>query len=91
MNQALQQTLVFGVLTNIAFLNFLLSHKDFINNEIQINSLERIHKQDWKKESIPFPQDFLKELFKELKNVHEGKVKKESLSFNPWSNFFKNK
>ncbi|MCY4321861.1 MAG: ATP-grasp domain-containing protein, partial [Bdellovibrionaceae bacterium] len=46
MNQALKQTMLFGVLTNIPFLNFLLSHKSFIEDKIKINSLEKIHSEE---------------------------------------------
>ncbi|MCZ0932999.1 MAG: ATP-grasp domain-containing protein [Oligoflexia bacterium] len=85
MNQALKQTILFGVLTNIPFLSFLLSHKDFIEDQIKINSLEKIHSKDWKRSDLPLPPEFLKELFEEL-NCSSFSAKKD-ISFNPWSYF----
>ena len=87
MNQALQQTLLFGVLTNIPFLNFLLSHKDFITDQIKINSLEKIHSENWKKQNPPLPSEFLKELFEDLKRSSSSE--KKTALFNPWSYFVK--
>ena len=87
MNQALKQTILFGVLTNIPFLSFLLSHRDFIENQIKINSLEKIHSEDWKKENLSLPPEFLKELFEEFQ--HKVSPEKKRISFNPWSHFLR--
>ena len=87
MNQALKQSILFGVLTNIPFLSFLLSHRDFIDDQIQINSLEKIHSKEWKKEENPLAQEFLKELFDDLKRSPSSKA--SAVSFNPWSYFLK--
>ena len=87
MNQALKQTILFGLLTNIPFLQFLLEHRAFIEDQIKINSLEKIYSEDWKKEKPPLPQELLKELFSKLKR--RSAVKTQSLSFNPWSDFLK--
>ena len=85
MNQALKQTILFGVLTNIPFLNFLMSHRDFIEDQIKISSLEKIYLEDWKWNKPPLPEKFLKELYEELQ--HSSFSAKAKLSFNPWSYF----
>ena len=87
MNQALKQTILFGVLTNIPFLSFLLSHRDFIQDQIKANSLEKIHSEDFRQDSFPLPQEFLQDLFKELKPSPISKA--GNISFNPWSYFLK--
>ena len=87
MNQVLKQTILFGVLTNIPFLSFLLSHKDFIEDQIKINSLEKIHSEDYQQKDLSLPQGFLKELFEELK--HSPLSSAKNVSFNPWSYFLK--
>lgn len=88
MKKALEQTIIFGVSTNINFLNFLLSHSAFIKNKMQTNHLEKIHSSEWKKESFPLDEDLMQEIFKEMKNPLES-VSDDSLHFNPWSNFIK--
>ena len=86
MNQALNQTLIFGISTNISFLKFLLCHVDFIESQMQINSLEKIHSKDWEAAPLPFPEDFLQALFKELKSSSKINNTQPAL-FNPWSDF----
>jgi len=83
MSQALNQSLIFGPLTNIPFLKFLLLHKDFVSQKIFITSLEKIQSQEYKPPSLPFPEDFLRELYQELSSSQQ---KEEELKpFNPWS------
>ena len=89
MNQALNQTLLFGISSNIAFLKFLILHKDFISQHILIPSLEKIHETEWKAPSLPFPEDFLRQLYQELSSSSQEELKKQS--FNPWSDFLKSK
>jgi len=89
MKQALNQTIIFGIFTNISFLNFLLSHEDFIKNQIQINSLEKIHK-NWQTNSLPLQKELLESVFKELQSSFNRKGLKKR-SFNPWSDFLTNK
>ena len=88
MNQALRQSIVFGLLTNIPFLSFLLSHKEFIEDQIKINSLEKIYLEDWREKKIPLPKEFLKELKDSLNRNTEFNQKTTS-SFNAWSYFLK--
>ena len=87
MNQALNQTILFGVLTNIPFLSFLLSHKDFIEDQIKISQLEKIYSKEWKQKKLPLPEAFLKELYEELKS--HSAFDQKNISFNAWSYFFK--
>jgi len=90
MNQALNQTLLFGFSTNLPFLKFLLLHKDFISQKIFIPSLEKIHSEDYKNPPLALPEDFLKSLFQELsaKNNSQKAFNPSSKPyFNPWSDF----
>ena len=90
MKQALNQTVIFGVLSNIPFLQFLLSHPLFIDNQLGINSLEELHLKEFKASKQPLPVEFLQELFKELQSSAK-KTSAKDLSFNPWSDFLKSK
>ena len=83
MKQALNQSLIFGVLSNIPFLKFLLSHPLFINNQLFINSLESIHLKEFKAPANPLPEELLQEIFK------GSSLPKSSKKFNPWSDFLK--
>ena len=87
MNTALHQSLLFGLSSNIPFLQFLLQHKDFISQQLNINSLEKIHQEEYSPPILPFPEDFLKQLYQELSNQPQN-IEKEK-TFNPWSDFSK--
>lgn len=86
-NQALSQTLIFGLSTNISFLKFLLFHKDFISEKITIPSVEKIHQRDWKPPALPLPEDFLRQVYQEL--TGSPQIDKAPAGFNPWTDFSK--
>lgn len=88
MKRALEETILFGVFTNINFLRFLLSHNKFVENQITTNSLEQIQSSEWKEESLPFPEELMKEVFRELKSFPRLTFSPSS-QFNPWSDFIK--
>ncbi len=88
MKKALEETIIFGVQTNIPFLNWLLSHEEFIADKAQTHSLESWHSSKWRAEALPFPKGFLQDFFKELEEHPIDNTKKIS-SFNPWSYFYK--
>lgn len=85
MKKSLEKTIIFGISTNIHFLNFLLSHSEFTKNKIKINSLQKIHSSDWKEKTYPLPEELIKEIFYELR----GSSSPASSRFNPWSDFMK--
>jgi len=88
MKMALEKTIIFGVSTNIHFLNFLLSHSEFAKNKMKINSLQEIHSSDWEEETCPLPEELIKEVFYELRSSSSPAFS-DSPSFNPWSDFLK--
>lgn len=90
MKRALEETILFGISTNINFLNFLLSHNAFIENQIKINSLEKIHSLEWEEKPFPLPEEFMWEIVQELKDSRCPTVS-GSPQFNPWSDFLKRK
>ena len=85
MNQALSQTLIFGVSSNIAFLKFLILHKDFISNQLLIPSLEKIHATEYSSPKLPLPETFLRELYQEMSSGSQKEQKQKP--FNPWYDF----
>ena len=86
MQQSLEQTIIFGIPTNISFLNFLLSHSDFIDNKITITQLEKIQSSEWKEDLFPLPEELAQNIFNELKNLSH-RPDSNVPQFNPWSNF----
>lgn len=88
MKQALEQTIIFGLPANIRFLHFVLSHSDFIENSLQIHSLEKLRAEEWGKEDCPLPENLLQEIFNELKPA-SPRPPSVSSSFNPWEDFSK--
>ncbi len=86
MQRALQETIIFGLNTNINFLNFLLSHNKFIENKITTNYLEKIQSSEWKEKTCPLPEGLMQEIFQELKSS-PNKTASLNPQFNPWSHF----
>ena len=86
MKRALEETIVFGLFTNIHFLNFILSHNEFIEHKVRINSLEKIRSAEWKEETFPLPEELAQEISKELTHS-SGSAPFDSPQFNPWSDF----
>ena len=87
MKKALEETILFGLSTNIRFLNFLLSHDEFVKNQIKTNSLEKIWSSKWREEAFPLPEGLMRQIFQELKDT-SGTVF-DAPQFNPWSDFLK--
>ncbi len=86
MRSALEQTIIFGLSTNIHFLSFLLSHSRFIENKMEINSLQKIHSSGWGELACPLPEDLMKEIFNDLKGSSRP-APADRLRFNPWADF----
>ena len=76
MIRALDQTIIFGVTTNIPFLKHILSHKTFMDDQIKIDSVEKSLFPDWKPKEFPLNDDFMNHLFKTSKDfVSKNKAK----------------
>lgn len=88
MKQALKKTIIFGVSTNTRFLQYVLSHSDFIENKMQISLLEKRPLEEWKKEKCPLPEACLHEIFNECKSTSPT-WKARPTHFNPWLDFSK--
>ena len=89
MKRALEETVIFGLSTNISFLSFLLEHKDFVENKIHIESLEKIQSSDWKQARFPLPEGLAREIFQTLGSSSRPASAEPPSGFNPWSDFLK--
>ena len=87
MKRALEETIVFGMKTNIAFLHFLLSHIRFLERQMTSSSAQAIHAKEWRAEPCPLPEGLIKNLFDQLEP--EGLKASPPLKANPWSDFLK--
>ena len=89
MEQALKESLIFGLKTNLNFLQDIISHFDFIKGEVDTNFVEKVFLKSWKE---PCPQSLDPEILSRLREsfrARKSKVFEESLknSFNPWRFF----
>ena len=84
MKRTLEETIIFGLPLNIPFLQYVLSHPLFIENKINIDTLETQLVKDWNPEKFPLADDLAQEIFETLKT--KSKEKKQ-FSFNPWTDF----
>ena len=87
MKENLKSTIIFGCLTNIPFLNHILSHNEFVENEMTIDFIENNYPKGLKSESFPLDKELMKSIYNKL----EGTGGSTSFSFNPWSDFLKRK
>ncbi len=84
MKKALEETILFGFPTNIPFLLDVLSHPLFVENQINIDSLETQLVKDWNPEKFPLEDGLAQKIFQNLEPSFKGKKKS---SFNPWTDF----
>lgn len=89
MKQALRETIIFGLKSNIGFLQDIISHEAFIKGEVDTNFVEKVflpswHEEEW--ESVdPKIISHLRQLFSIRKNhPSDGSTEKQ---FNPWQFF----
>ena len=92
MKKALAKTVIFGLPSNISFLDFILSREEFLSRDMQTDSAEKLFAKDWQNRGMecPLPEDLLKTVFDELKPPPPSSPKSlERKSYNPWSDFLK--
>ena len=92
MRQTLEETIIFGCPSNIPFLKHFLCLPEFLEDKISIDFIEKTYPNGMDSEPLPFEEDFLKQLCQEIKEKdfdQQSFQKKESFTFNPWSDFLK--
>lgn len=87
MKKALEETLVFGLKTNISFLHFMLSHIRFLERQMTNTLTEKIHTEEWVAEKIPLPEGLIQKLFYQWNK--EGPENHSPFKANPWVDFLK--
>ena len=89
MKQALKETIIFGLKTNIGFLQDIISHEAFIKGEVDTHFVEKVFLPSWKEEEgelvDPKILSRLRQLFsvRQSSSSEDGKEKQ----FNPWRFF----
>ena len=93
MRCALRETIIFGCHLNIPFLQNFLYLPEFLENKISIDFIEKTYPNGMdSKESLPFEEDLLKKLYKEIEEKdfnRQSFQENKSSVFNPWSDFLK--
>jgi acetyl/propionyl-CoA carboxylase alpha subunit len=88
--QALDQTIIFGLKTNLSFLQDVFSHEDFIRGEVDTGFVEKVFLPSWKEEGI---QSMNPAIISALRRAFSVYVDRPSQSkekrFNPWAHFSK--
>ena len=84
MKKTLSETIIFGLPLNVPFLQYVLSHPLFIENKINVDSLESQLVKEWNPEKFPLDNDLVQKIFK---NLEIPTKKKERSIFNPWIDF----
>ena len=88
MKQALSETVIFGLKTNISFLQDLISHKKFIKGEMYTRFVEDEFLKTWKEEDTnTIDPAVLSAVVKAFKKDGSAQTLKPSATFNPWSFF----
>lgn len=87
--QALKKTVIFGLKTNLSFLQDLISQEDFITGEVDTGFVEKVFLPNWKEEGIPSVDpkviSTLHQVFSSPRKREDASFLKES--FNPWTDF----
>lgn len=87
MKKALEETIIFGLTSNIPFLQSVLSHPLFLEDQIMVDSIEKTIFPEWKFDSCPIPDSILNSAFKKLKNTSSDSHQSSEKTFNPWADF----
>lgn len=87
--QALKETVIFGLKTNLSFLQDLIYHENFIKGEVDTGFVEKVFLPNWKEEGIPSVDpkviSTLHRAFSSPLKQGDSSLLKES--FNPWTDF----
>ena len=87
MRLALKQTILFGLVSNIPFLQKILSHQKFIDSSFETDFIKKNFNEGIKYQA-PFEDDFREHL---LLQLQDSPSQSHTSSFNPWSDFLKGK
>ena len=87
--QALKETVIFGLKTNLSFLQDLISHESFIKGKVDTGFVEKVFLPNWKEEGISSVDSkvisTLHQAFSSPRKRENSSFLKES--FNPWTDF----
>lgn len=88
--QALSETIIFGLKTNLSFLQDIVSHTDFIKGEVDTGFVEKVFLPVWKEKGIesvdPVVLSALRQAFSVRAPQPSSSMEK---LFNPWTYFSK--
>ena len=86
--KALSETVIFGLKTNLSFLQDLISHKDFIKGEVNTNFVEDIFLPSWKEEEVDSVDSKIISALRQAFSIHAGRTSRSTEKvFNPWTYF----
>ncbi len=89
MKQALEETIIFGLKTNINFLQDIISHEAFIKGEMDTNFVEKVFLPSWKEEELESVDPKIISHLRQFFSIRQS-PSSEDLSenpFNPWQFF----
>ena len=91
MKKALSETLIFGLKTNLSFLQDVISHEMFRKGKVSTRFVEEIFLPSWKEEDInSLPPEVISTLIKKLSFQKKTSYSNEKEKhFNPWTYFSK--
>lgn len=89
MKKALSETLIFGLKTNISFLQDLISHEIFMRGKVHTRFVEEVFLPSWKEENVhSLPPEVISTLLKTFSvPAKPFSSKKTEKYFNPWTYF----
>ncbi len=94
--RALSETIIFGLKTNISFLQDILSHQSFITGRVHTRFVEEVFLKSWKEESVESLDPEILSYLRRVFSTRAGSSKTGSLgggaqestnNFNPWTYF----
>lgn len=86
--RALSETIIFGLKTNLSFLQDLISHKDFIKGKVDTCFVEDIFLPSWKEEGVSSVDPKIISALRQAFSIHTGQSSGSTeKTFNPWTYF----
>ena len=90
MKQALSETIIFGLKTNLSFLQDFVSHKGFVEEEVDTGFVEKVFLPSWKEEGINSVNPEIISALRQAFSAHvDGSTQPTEKLFNPWTHFSK--
>ncbi len=93
MEQTLKETIIFGVETNISFLQDLITHHAFVKSQIHTQFVEEVFLKNWKpKTKEDLDPDVLHTIYKNFPLLSSSVLSSDRKElFNPWKHFSSSK